>query len=761
MANTTIVTGSSSDNTQYRPPDDTTPKGLDELLRQARSARARLEPEWYLNLAFFQNLQWLAWDGRQLYKPALRANRITIVDNRITGAVRTEVAKMTKSRPIFTAVPNSPDTEDLNAAELADQLMIFAWDHLKLLPLATKALLWSRITGSGFLKCYWDSSIGDRTTALVGPDGKVLQDPQTGAPLSPQLAPALAQQGINAKVQTVAQGDIRVEVRSPFQMFPDPLADSFEEAEWTVEESVKSTEYVQRRYDVMLKPDAPANPGLIEARMGMSYTPGASGYKGVRVKEYWRKPCPKHPDGYRAVWAQGKILFQDEKPHDPMPYVMLTGIQVPGRMWPTSVAELLRGPQTELNKVKSQIAENRNRIGNPTMLASKQAVQDPENFNRSVSQPGSVYYYDDTGSPNAVPTYLQAPPLPDYVIQEIQNIEEAIQEISGQHDVSSAQVPPGVTAASAIQLLQEADDTRLGPSMFDYEQQLGHLGQKVLKLIARYYTDQRTIRIAGNNGAWQIFDFQGAMLKGNTHVKVQAGSALPQSKAAKQAMAQDLLNFLVQSGNAPKGRELAQFLQAWDIGGADKLIADYTRDETQVNRENVLLAQGRLLPINDFDDDQAHIDGHTDFQKQPHYPTLPPQVQKIFEAHVNAHRARQHDQQMTQLQLQMEVEGTTPPNLTQPALQNAQQLSQMDPNDFQAAQLHLQGAQQGLDMQGQAGQQQQQLAGQQAQQITQLSGQQAQQRQAEEKHQQQMRHAEEMHQANLARARQQPQQKAA
>lgn len=758
MANTNIVTGDASRNQQqHAPPDDTTVKGLEELLRQARAARARLEPEWYLCLAYYSNLQWLAWDGRQLYRPALRPNRITIVDNRITGVVRTEVAKMTKSRPVFTAVPNSPDTEDLNAAELADQLMVFAWDHLKMLPLATKALLWSRITGAGFLKVYWDSSIGERTQALVGQDGKVLQDPETKAPLPAQMAGALTANGVQATVKTVAQGDIRVEVRSPFQMFPDPLADTFDEVEWTIEESVKSADYVQRRYNVTLKPDAPANPGLVEARLGMTYTPGAGNYMGVRVKEYWCKPCPKHPDGYRAVWAQGQILFKDNKPHDPMPYVMLTGIQIPGRMWPTSVTELLRGPQTELNKVKSQIAENRNRVGNPTILASKQAVQDPENFTRSISQPGAAYFYDDTGSPNAVPSYLQPPPLQAYVLDEITRIEESIQEISGQHDVSSAQVPPGVTAASAIQLLQEADDTRLGPSMFDYEMQLGHLGQKVLKLIARYYTDQRTIRIAGDNGAWQIFDFQGAMLKGNTMVKVQAGSALPQSKAAKQAMGVDLFNMLIQSGSPPKGRQLAQYLQAWDMAGGDALIADYTRDETQVNRENVLLSQGIGLNINDFDDDQAHIDGHEDFQKTPHFASLPPLIQHNHLAHTQLHRERQHSAQMTQLQLQMEAAGTVPPNLTAPAQSEIQALSQMDPNDFQAAQLHMQGAQQAVDLQGQVQQQGQQQAGTQAQQITQLAGQQMQQAHAQARHEQQMRHAEEMHQANLARARQPPQ----
>lgn len=38
-------------------PDDTTPKGLDELHRQARSAKGRLEPIWYLSLAYYYGEQ--------------------------------------------------------------------------------------------------------------------------------------------------------------------------------------------------------------------------------------------------------------------------------------------------------------------------------------------------------------------------------------------------------------------------------------------------------------------------------------------------------------------------------------------------------------------------------------------------------------------------------------------------------------------------------------------------------------------------------
>jgi hypothetical protein len=723
---------------------DSTVKDLEALHQKAKRARSRLEPVWFMNLAYTQGQQWLAWDGQGLYKPAMKRSRVTLVDNRILPCVRTAIAKMTKNRPIFTVTPRTADEQDAHASELGEQLLLYLWKHLDLYAVTSNALEWSQICGAGFLKVFWDPTLGEGCDVVVGPQGDVLTDGMGKAIPADSVDPQQMSEslGVPVTIRSINQGDIRVEARSPFQVYPDPLVDTFSEAEWLIEESVKSVEQVRRRYGVTLDADTNANPGLVESRMATAYPSGTSGYKGVRICEYWCKPNVDHPNGRRAVWSKNKLLAEDEHPFDCMPYVMLSAISMPGRLWPTSIVEQLRGPQTELNKVKSQIAENRNRIGNPTILASKQAVQDPDKFAASTSTPGGIYYYDDLGSPNTIPTYLQGPPLPQYVIDEIQRIEESIQEISGQHEVSSANVPPGVTAASAINLLMEADDTRMGPIITDFENQLGALGQKVLKLAARYYTDARTIRIGGDDGVWQIFDFRGAMLRDNTHVEVQAGSAFPQSKAAKQAAMQDLLTFFVQSGNPPHGKQLAQFLKDWEIGGADKLIEDYTADESQANRENVRIQQGIPININDYDNDPAHVDAHQDAQKQQSYELWPPQSKMIMEAHVAAHKQRIAQNQQAQMQQQLQMQGQAPDGSQLPPQQNG---NGGDPN-------------QQLQMQLQAAQAQHQIAASSAQQGQQMAATGDSARQAEELHQQRLRHAEEQHRADLvakARAQQQ------
>jgi hypothetical protein len=329
---------------------DSITKDLDDLLKQAKAARRLLEPGWFLDLGFFQGQQWLSWAGDRLHKPVLSGNRITVVENRIAGCVRTELAKMTKNRPVFTVTPNTGDEEDKNAAELAERVMRYMWRHLEMHEQALKALEWSRICGAGFLKCYWDSTIGEPQQVLAGPGG-VMTD-QAGKPMrGDQNAAQLLSQRMQADVQVkqIAAGDVKIEVRSPFQMFIDPICDSFPDAEWVIEESVKSLEYVKQRYGdkaADLKADTAANPGLIEARLAGGMPPSGGQYKGVRLREYWCKPSSKYPRGCRTVWAQNTVLAQDDAPFDPMPYVMLTGIPVPGRLWPMSVVELLRGPQT-------------------------------------------------------------------------------------------------------------------------------------------------------------------------------------------------------------------------------------------------------------------------------------------------------------------------------------------------------------------------------------------------------------------------------
>jgi hypothetical protein len=610
---------------------------LDTLYEQAAQARKPFEEEWFLNLAFYEGNQWVFWNGDRIDMVRVEPHRILLVDNRLIGVVRTEVAKMTKQRPAFTVVPVGGDEDNLDSARLGERVMDFEWKELKLRRKLRTALLWSRICSAGFWRVTWDKNGGDRAVnLLVDAAGKPILDSANRPVRAEDLDESALEQMTGVEARRVAEGDVDVQARSPFQIFPDPLAEALDECEFLIEEVVKSEEYVFAHYGQHVAPDTPATSGIAQSRMSWTNNaavPGGSSgsYQGVKVRELWRLPCSKYPKGQHVVWAGNGVLYDGPNPYGKLPYVMFPGIDVPGRFWPTTVVEQGRSPQAELNKVKSQVAENGNRFGNPALLESRQARVEYS------GRPGERVKFDDTVQ-NAVPSYLEPPNMPSYVVGRIEDAENAIREISGQHEVSNASVPTGVTAAAAINLLQEQDDTRLGPSVDDMEDALASAGTMILELVARYYSNSRMAVLSGEDGDWDFVDFRGEALRENTTVEVQAGSTFPKSKAARQAAMQEIFNLLIQYQVPLNPRDIRKFFADFEVGGLERLFADIAEDDRQVTRENRRLMRAEQLPINSYDDHAFHIAGHTERQKTAVYERSTPEAMAAMEAHIMLHR---------------------------------------------------------------------------------------------------------------------------
>lgn len=615
---------------------------LKEEFRQFKDARQSFEADWYLNLAFYVGQQWLYWNHGRLDKPHLAKYRETIVDNRILPIVTARSARKVKNRPTFIATPFTGAESDVDAARITEKVMESDWNYLELQQKLFQAELFADIVCAGFWKIYWDSTLGDSAEFVVGPDGQPMRQ-ENGAPVRADVFSGGLPEGLQTK--SVATGDVCVDVVSPFHFYPQPLATSMSEIEKCFEEKVRSPEYVAQRFGVELEGDADAAAGPVESRLFNSLMPGGSAgaYKGVRVYEYWAKPSSEYPRGKRCVWAQDMLLAEEDAPVDAMPYVMFSGVKVPNRFWPTSITTQLRGPQINLNKIHSQIQENANRIGNPALMKSRQA-----NVQYS-GMPGEEILYDSTVT-DAVPQYLQPPEVPVYVKEQVNRITESMTEISGLHEVSNATVPTGVTAASAINLLQEADDTRIGPEIQDMEFGLGQAGTKIARLRAKFNSDERLIRLAGEDDNWDIFAFRGAMMGKEPTVECQAGSAMPRSKAAKQAAMLEVLQTALQYGLQFDPRDLRRFFKDYEVGALDRLFGGLSNTEQQIQRENRQMTLGQAVNINPYDVDQDHIEGHEEYQRSARYGQLTPPLQEMIETHVQAHRERVVG--MTNMQLQ-------------------------------------------------------------------------------------------------------------
>ncbi len=610
---------------------------------RCRTTRQQIERQWYLNLAFYigkQNVAVIpmssassAATGVRLYIPPAPYYRSRPVINRIRPIIRTELAKLTAQKPTASIVPATGEDRDLSAAQAGEQIWDSVYRGKKIKSIFNQTMLWTLTCGTGFMKTYWDPTKKDKD----------------GSP-----------------------GDFCYENITPFHIFvPDMLCQDLEDQPYIIHIQTKSPEWVKANY-----PGLKAQPNVMEANdiLNDSFLQlvGAGDFRknAILCYEVWVKPgqvefIPK--GGMFTIIGDTVTQFVEGNPylHQQYPFVKFEHIPT-GRFYADSVIADLIPIQREYNRTRGQMIEAKNRMAHPQLMAAEGSV-DASKIN---TEPGQVILYK-LGFPPPEPLPLQN--LPAYVIQETERLLLDFEDISGQHQVSKGQVPPGVTAATAISFLQEQDESMLSTTFGSIEEGFEKIGYQTLCYVKQYWDTPRTVKVVGRDGQFNVLSFIGSDLRDNTDIRIESGSALPTSKSAKQALLMDLMS----QGFIPpeKGLELM------DVGGVQRLYEEVQIDSSQAVRENMKMStvtdqdmniylqtfQGidpatgehnlvdpntgqplmdqmgnptappLIVPVNSFDNHQIHIQVHNNYRKGQEYEQLEQRLKDLFEEHVNQH----------------------------------------------------------------------------------------------------------------------------
>jgi hypothetical protein len=373
--------------------------------------------------------------------------------------------------------------------------------------------------------------------------------------------------------------------------------------------------------------------GTIESKffsaMGLSNQDSS---KKVHVRELWMKPCPKYPEGAHIVWTNDTLLSYT--PYWPFayndyPFAKIDHIPS-GRFYGTSSIVDLIPLQKEYNRTRSQLMEAKNRMAMPQLLAAQGSI-DP---NKVTSQPGLIITYKP-GFP--VPQPLPLSQIPQYVIEELDRTQRDMDDIAGQYEVSKGHAPPGVEAASAIAYLQEENDTLLLHTVFSLEEAVTKIGKHLLVHADTFWDEPRLIKVVGTNNAFEAQMFSGADIKGNTDFRVESGSSIPRSLAAKQAFITDMGKM----GFIPPDKVLRYL----DMAETNKLYEESQVSARQAQRENLRMAKFQeLVPTNEYDDDPIHIYEHQNFMRSQQFEILPDEIKQLHIQHLQMHRMKMQAQ---------------------------------------------------------------------------------------------------------------------
>lgn len=629
-----------------------TPKESERLARWASSNyhkmkqdRSRAERQWYLNMAFYYGRQNVVQTpvtgfGTRLTIPPAPPWRVRTVINRIKPMIRKELAKLTSQRPSASVIPASSEDEDLMAAQAGEQIWESMYFGKDLKTEISQAIWWMLICGDSYLKTYWDPGKFDKINNVMG--------------------------------------DICYSAVTPFHVLvPDLREPKLENQPFLIHSSTWTPEHVMMRFKKSLdgsivKPNTHQANEIIDDGFLNLTTTTAQDNNAVLVHETWIKPGvhPDFPNGALFTTTEDQVLQAYEAfPYDHGEFAFAKFSHIPtGKYYSDSTIVDLIPVQREYNRTRSQIIEAKNKMSKPQLTAPVGSIV----ASRITTEPGQIIYYKPGFTP---PTPLPLQSLPNYVLNEVQQLQLDMDDISGQHEVSRGNAPAGVTAATAISYLQEQDDSQLSHTYDSIESALEKVARHTLWNVSEYWDTPRIVKVTGVDGSFDALMFKGSDIKSNTDIRIEAGSALPTSKAARQALVMDLMKmgFI----------DPAKGLEVMEIGGVTQLYENVKIDQAQARRENLKMRtldsetitqvaqqstveidpitgqpmidpmtgqpmpkmdqNGRpvtpepAIPVNTWDNHAIHIDIHNAFRKGQAYEQLTPEQQLLFELHVTKH----------------------------------------------------------------------------------------------------------------------------
>ena len=622
---------------------------------KAKTARSQKQLQWFHNMSMFYGHHWVEQtrgnfpeDYRdKLFTPRKPYYHQRKTINRIRSYVRWEMSKMLSSFPTAQAIPSSSEDQDQRAAFAAEQAWTSISDSKKLRQHLSRTTWWTIVTGNGFLKTHWDDTCIDKVSG--------------------------------------EKGDIKYGHVTPFHLFvPDIREQDIEDQPFVINAYTKPVAWAQYYFakelgDIQLSPSvSSANQILDEAYLNLGHSKAPD---SVIVYETWVKP------GATKMMPQGGVIisiddilinvYKDGFPygHGMYPFTKFEHIPTATFYADSPIVDLSQ-LQKEYNGLRSEIAEAGRRMAKPQLIAPMGSIVP----SKLTNEPGLVIQYKPGMAP---PQPLPLSPLPQYYLDQQDRVLNDWIDISGEREVSRGDAPPGVTSGTAISYLQEASNQYLTPQFQSIEAGVEKIATQTIELFVQYVDLPRKIRTIGADGAFDTMLLKGADIASGTDIRIEPGSSYAKSKAAQEARVMDM--FSVGIIDQPTASRLLE------VGGVQKIMDTMNVAERKAQRENIKMKMMTLediemarqqamqeimaglppeamqneqimqeiqnmpapaiIPVDDFDVHEVHIETHNKFRMSQEYEILPDEIKAQFADHVAQHEQILQERAMAQMMM--------------------------------------------------------------------------------------------------------------
>ena len=455
--------------------------------KQAYVAKAPLMKKWQDYMS--------AYDGSYFVndsRPDYKSNQVT---NLVFSTIESIRPIMTDNNPKFIAVPNNP--QGLEFSNDVQMALDYEWEREKMPTKLPAQLIPMLVYGTAVWFVQWDGKEGE-------------------------------------------YGNIKIKEVDPFNIFPDPLAENVDNAEYIVYATYKNANQIKQQF--------PDKANAIEgSRISMSELVAnrdeqdTNEENQVLILEMWCRDwttMDEDIDGNKSLkYPQGRvitclpelgIILSDKKnPYKDgkFPFVLMKNYDVPFKFWGVGEVEQILSPQIYVNELTNQIIDNAKNTANMQWIIDKNAGIGQ---GKLTNRPGLVI----RKNPGAEVRRDTPPPMPTYVREQIDVLKADIQDISGVLDSLKGEKQTGVVAASAILALQEASQSRIRLKIKIMESNLTELANMVYSRMQQFWKLDRWVRVTDIEGNPSFKEIGQQVLANDYDLKVMAGSTMPVNKNA-------------------------------------------------------------------------------------------------------------------------------------------------------------------------------------------------------------------------------------
>ena len=587
-----------------------------------REERRSLEMQWRLNLNYVMGNQYCEigqngniedfgkqyfWQQREVY-------------NHTATVLETRIAKLAAVKLGMSVRPMTSDESDRAAALFSGKILESVFNERDLRKLVSEACMWSEVTGTAIYKITWDPRKGKKIAHTDKGD--------------------------------VFDGDVSVEVVSPFDIYPDSVTNmQVEDCRSIIHAKAYPVEEIKDVWGVTVPKEEITGFAVTGGRTlgGLGYTGYVQGMANAcldhhaMVIERYELPSADHPEGRLVISAGDTVVYDDKLPYvnkedgnRGYPFAKQTAIIAPGSFFGTSIVERMIPIQRAFNAVKNRKHEYLNRM-TMGVLAVEDGSLDVENLEEEGLSPGKVLIVRQGGR---MPEMLEIGSVPTELVREEERLLDEFTIISGVSDLMKySQAPSSNTSAAAISLLMEQDESRLTITAGEVRAAIKEVAKQILRLYKQFAVRARMKRIAGENGEIELRYFDRNDISSDDVVFDATGDIL-ETMSTRRNMVFKLLELGILGDE--KGRlSAANKQKVLEMLGFGNWESARDLDELHLKRakeENEAVKDGDI-ECEEVDDDALHLQEHIKAIIGRENPLDPAAKERLL-AHIRMHKRR-------------------------------------------------------------------------------------------------------------------------